>query len=130
MIVFNFILNTRYEQWHNDKSFKVLEYEGDLEITINSTTFFSEPHFIILEFLRDAHKWVQGKTREMIYNSIETEDNPLIYFTEKDGNWYVQSPWQKYECDFAFTRNELEIAVLELERSVNDQINMMIRDTL
>ena len=124
MIIFNFTLTTQYEQWHNDKSFSFLEYEGNFEITIDSKILFSQPYIIILEFLRDAFNWISSKdkSKDMLYNCIETDDNPLIRFIEKDGMWYIQSPWQKYECDVAFTREELETAVLNLDRSVNEQL--------
>ena len=56
MLVFNFKLTTHNAQYHNDKTFNVLEYEGDFEITVNSAKFFSEPYFSIIEFLRDALK--------------------------------------------------------------------------
>lgn len=122
MLVFNFNLTTHNAQYHNDKTFNVLEYEGDFEITVNSAKFFSEPYFSILEFLRDALNWVQRKSPEMIYNCIDTEDNPLIHFTENEGLWFVKSPWQKFECNLAFTREELETAVIKLKSSVEDQI--------
>ena len=70
-------------------------------------------------------KLVQRKSPEMVYNCIDTEDNPLIHFTENNGLWFVKSPWQKFECNLAFTRVELETAVLELERSVNEQLSKM-----
>ena len=74
MIDFIFTLTTRYEQWHNDRTFNVLEYEGNLEIVIDSTVFFSDPYFVVLEFLADAFRWVNGQTKDMTYNCIETEE--------------------------------------------------------
>ena len=81
--------------------------------------------YYIFEFFRDARNWLscENKTKDMLYNCIETEDNPLISFTERDGEWVVQSPWQKYECDISFVRQELETAILDLERSVNEQLS-------
>ncbi|NLN81649.1 MAG: hypothetical protein GX136_03795 [Clostridiales bacterium] len=120
MINFKFNLTTRYKEWHNYKSYDYLEYEGEFTVTINSKTFFQEPYFTVLEFLRDALDWVgcENKTKPMLYNSIETEENPLISFIERSGKWYVQSPWQKYECDITFTRGELEKAVLDLKHTI------------
>lgn len=120
MINLKFNLTTRYKEWHNHKSYDYLEYEGEFEVTINSKTFFQEPYFMVLEFLRDALDWVsyENKTEPMLYNSIETEENPLISFIERSGKWHVQSPWQKHECDITFTRGELEEAILDLKHSI------------
>lgn len=124
MIRFAFNLTNLYEQWHNDKYFSYLEYEGNIKIVINFKTFFCEPCFPILEFLRDAIDWVgyENKTKPMQYYCIDTEENPLISFVERCGKWYIQSPWQKFESRDAFLRDELEKCVLDLEHSVKEQI--------
>lgn len=94
----------------------ILESTGQFRILINDNTFFSEPYFPILEFLKYALEWINcpDETKEMSYSSMETEDNPLIIFKKKGEGWIVFSPWQKCECVVEFARNEVVYAILRL----------------
>ena len=56
----------------------MIDVTGDLTIEINNETFFMEPYFPVIEFIRTLEKW--DKINNMAYNCIETEDNPLISF--------------------------------------------------
>lgn len=100
----------------------ILKITGEFQIVINGNIFFSEPYFPVLEFLKDALAWINcsDKSKEMLYSSIETENNPLIVFLKKGDEWIIRSPWQKYECKVTFTRGEVSGAILHL---INHLIN-------
>ncbi|MDR1892879.1 MAG: hypothetical protein LBQ48_07730 [Oscillospiraceae bacterium] len=125
MIDFKFLVTHRNANWHNDDGFWFLEYEGNLKIIINSKVFFCQPYIIILEFLRDAVNWVSNpdKSANMLYNCIETDDNPLISFINQNDGWLIKSPWQNFVSSYLFCRNELEQAVIDLRQSVESQLN-------
>lgn len=98
----------------------VLNFEGAFKIKINGESFFSQPHFSVLEFLMFADKWVtdNDKTKNMLYDCIDTDDNPIISFVNKNGKWYIHSPWQLFKCHTPFSRGELENAILRLKESI------------
>lgn len=86
--------------------------EATFSIIIDNKVFFSTSGFNILEFLRQIASWEIHKG-DMIYNCIDTEDNPLISFIEKDGLYTIHSPWQKFECNDKFSFSDL-ISVKEI----------------
>lgn len=91
------------------------KYDCDFCIEIDGKTFFNcdGNTFALMEFLQGAVGWIYKKD-SFFYNSIETEDNPLISFVkEDDGLYSVRSPWQKFECNEHFTFDELK-TVLDL----------------
>lgn len=122
MIVFEFKLTNHYKEFHDEKHSYIYEYEGYFKILINGREFFNEPGIAIYEFFRDVLGWIKNKSKSMLYNCIETEDNPLISFIQKDGGWSVYSPWQKYKADTLFEREELETAIKKLESNVKRQL--------
>lgn len=124
MIKFKIKITTHNKNWQKDKKHSFMEYEGVFRIIIDSKIFFEDEYFIINEFLRDAISWIENcdKEKNMIYTCIDTEDNPLISFENHNSNWSIRSPWQKYECNILFTREELEKAIHELEKEVDYQI--------
>ena len=101
-----------------------MEYEGEFKILIDSKIYFEDEYFLIKEFLRDAISWARNcdKEKNMNYICIETEDNPLISFENQQTNWKINSPWQKFQCDSCFARQELEKAIYELETDVECQV--------
>ena len=103
----------------------ITEITGDFQILINENVFFSEPHFPILEFLKAAASWIgcSDESEEMLYSSIETDENPLIAFTKKDRKWTIRSPWQKYECSDTFDKNDVICAVSCLKKDLMTRIS-------
>lgn len=125
MISFHFKLMKDYNEWHGDKSFSYLEYEGEIKIIIGSSVFYQDSNFLILEFLRDALAWIEENSKkDMVYNSIETEENPLISFQSYGDLWGIYSPWQKYSSKDRFYRRELVHAISQLKEDVEKQIKL------
>lgn len=88
--------------------------EATFRIEIDNKVFFNTSGFNILEFLQQIAFWEIHKGN-MIYNCIDTDDNPLISFTEEDGLYTIQSPWQEFECNDKFSFSDL-ISVKEILR--------------
>jgi len=99
---------------------EMIEVVGDFTIKINDKIFFSEPYFPVMEFIRTLERW--DKTNNMIYNCIETEDNPLISFITSKNGWKIKSPWQLFECNDFFTQKELLESINKLTESVKRQL--------
>lgn len=88
------------------KSYELLDVCASFSICINDKEFFHEPDFPILEFLKEVALWA-GKEGSMYYNSIETDDNPLVSFIKNENGYTISSPWQKFECNDCFSKEEL-----------------------
>ena len=92
----------------------LIEYESRLTILIDDEVFFDEPNFPLLEFLKYAIDWGKKTDLPFEYNSIETEDNPLIRFLHKDNMLCISSPWQKFHCRQLFHKEEVLDAITAL----------------
>jgi len=92
--------------------------EGSFSIKVDEKLWFYEPDFSICEFLMFLEKWLNNpdKRANMYYNTMETEDNPLISFVRKGEEWYIRSYWQLFDCSIAFTRLMLEDAIHTFKR--------------
>jgi len=88
-----------------DRNFKVL---------IDGKVFFEEPYFPILEFIQYSLKWMNHQKSDFIYNSIESEENPLIAFYILNGHWKIYSVWQKFECNRGFSDDEVKRFIGEI----------------
>ncbi len=89
-----------------------IEDEATFTIEIDHKTFFTTSGFNILEFLQQIAQWEMNKG-DMLYHCVDTDDNPLISFIEKDGLYTISSPWQKFECKDEFCFSDL-ISVREV----------------
>lgn len=98
---------------------EMLLIEGDFKITINKELFFDEPYFPIIEFMKVVLPWMNtDETTPMLYNTVEAEENPLISFTKTIDGWNVFSPWQEYNCNLCFSKEELAAAIIELKQNL------------
>ena len=54
---------------------------------IDNRAFFKERDFPIFEFILFIDEWIKKSGEQMIYNRVESDNNPLILFTKsmKDG---------------------------------------------
>lgn len=88
---------------------------GDFKIIINKELFFSEPYFPILEFMKVALSWVHNdENTPMLYNSVETEENPLISFTKVTDSWNI----------FRLGKNTTVICVFQKKNWLQQLLNL------
>lgn len=99
---------------------EIIDVVGDLTVEINNKKFFEQPYFPVIEFIRTLEQW--DKNSDMLYNCIETEDNPLISFIYDIKGWKIKSPWQLFECTLYFQKKELLESIEKLMKSVKEQL--------
>ena len=97
----------------------ILYYCGDFQIIVDEQVFFSDHFFPILEFLKDATKWMKNseKTYDLSFSSIETIDNPVLSFHREGEKWSLYSPWQLFECSVLFDHDDISNAIVSLVHS-------------
>ena len=97
----------------------LLKEEHDIRILIHGKVFFEEPLFPILEFLFSYFTWrekLHSESSDFFYNSVETEDNPLLSFVNTKGGWRIDSPWKNFHCNEMFQLNDFVDACDQLIR--------------
>jgi hypothetical protein len=102
----------------------ILDVCGEFIIKIDEQIFFNEPQFPVVEFIVFLDKWTssRSKTKDMLFYSIETEDNPLIQFRLEKDMFHIFSPWQLFSSHELFTKQELLEAINELMESLDEQL--------
>ena len=98
--------------------YEILMDERDFKIMICGETFFHEPLFPILELVKYIIDWSKKKENNFVYNTMESEDNPLIMFQKNESEWIVHSPWQRFECKRKFTLSEVNFFVQDIVNQV------------
>ncbi len=91
---------------------ELLFEECNFCIKIDGITFFEEPLFPILEFLFYYLRW--NKNGNFVYNTLESDENPLIEFKKTFKGWKFDSVWKKYDCKDRFELTEFTNAVEKL----------------
>lgn len=101
----------------------LLQICGDFQIIVDKKTFFSQPQFPILEFCKATHKWERSCLhKNMYYSSVETDDNPLVCFIYTGQMWRIQSPWELFNSENLFSKEEISKSLNELYKNVNMQL--------
>lgn len=92
----------------NKEDYELLEPCCCFEIVIDDKIFFSEPDFPIFEFWKQLYNW-SLIDNDFHYNSLETDDNPLITFSRIDNTekYSIYSKWQMFDCVCPFTKDDL-----------------------
>jgi len=100
--------NYKFKDLLNYKFYDLINVEDEATFTIkiDNKVFFSTTGFNILEFLQQVAQWEITKG-DMIYNCVDTDDNPLISFIEEDGLYTIHSTWQEFECKEKFYFSDL-----------------------
>ena len=98
----------------------ILECNVDFVLLINEKVFLSIPEFPIGEFILYSKKWIKTSSyrfRDFIYNSIETEDNPLIHVYKFEDKYFITSPWQETDEDLEIDLLDWRKAIVALNKS-------------
>ncbi len=88
-----------------------------LTITVNGEEYLYIEDFPIAELLGQVLLW-KGEEGDFYYNSLETDENPMISFREISGKYKISSPWESFKCSEDFTKEEL-LQILNLITSEN-----------
>lgn len=92
----------------------ILIYEGSFRIIVDEKVFFEDENFAIFEFLTYVNKWISNCKENMLYECMDTEDNPLIGFYFCEDGWLIDSPWKNFKMHRLFSTDELKTAILNL----------------
>lgn len=87
----------------------LLNTECDFCIQVNERTYYEQPQFPILEFLRCYLEWDQK--HDFIYNTLESDEQPMIAFQKQITGWRLNSVWQKFDCTNSFHLEDFVEAV-------------------
>ena len=85
----------------------VLHDERDFKIVVDGQTMLYIQHFPVWELAQYCLKWIKKPKKDFIYNTIESEENPLIAFRKLKYGWKIESVWQKFECKRLFSDNDV-----------------------
>lgn len=99
----------------------ILKHECLFEILINDIVIFKEPNFPIYEFYIQLKKWILEKMNynyDFVYNSIESDLNPLITISYCNELWKFKFLWDEFESDELVSSEELINAVGILESKI------------
>lgn len=88
--------------------YDVVQDDRDFKVMVNGKEFFHEPLFPILELAQYCQRWIEKPDTDFIYNTIESEENPLLAFSHTKSGWKMESVWKKFECDLYFTADEVK----------------------
>ena len=101
-------------------TYDLIRDERDFKIVVGERTFFHEPLFPVLELVRYCLEWRKNANSSFVYNTIESEENPLLSFAPQNDTWRVFSVWQKFEC-------ETEFSLAEVQAFVESIVNQVIK---
>jgi len=85
----------------------VLGDEREFEISVDGQVFFYESMFPILELAQYCQKWINDRNSDFIYNTVESDENPLIAFNRVEGGWKLESVWREFECKKVFSETDV-----------------------
>jgi hypothetical protein len=91
--------------------FQQLSTECWFCIKVDHKVFYEQSQFPLLEFLFFYANWNNNGKHDFIYNTLESDANPMISFTRKHGKWILESPWKLFNCKTNFTINHFVNAV-------------------
>ena len=52
--------------------------------------------------------WIDNHENKMIYNTVETDDTPILEFSKQEtGMWKISSVWQEFDCKQEFEKEDI-----------------------
>ena len=108
MMLFEFKFGNKHSSILIQKYPDILKYEGLFSIRIGTKFFFEDAHFCIFEFLSAIQSWLDNHEYKMIYNTVETDDTPILEFSKQEtGMWKISSVWQEFDCKQEFEKEDI-----------------------
>jgi len=95
-----------------------LDDDRFFKIFIDGQLLYDQSHFSMWEFAQYSLKWIKSPNENFIYNSIESDENPMLSFVRSEAGWKVYSVWQEFECNNVFSSEE----VVDFIKSIISQV--------
>ena len=112
----------------------LLRVTADFQILYRGNIFYEEVEFPVIEFADQARKWiVEGGCFE--YHSMETDDNPMIYFSVFPGDELmmgaVGANTKMYDTlKRSAVRDAISEFIIQLEKDVMEKFGIDIKSVL
>jgi hypothetical protein len=97
----------------NDDWQILLRIVADFYILIDSKVLYREQQFCVVEFAVALSKWLSGANHtgeDFIYESIEAEEDGLVWIKAHGSGWRIGSIYQEYEEGHTFSLEEVRSA--------------------
>ena len=68
----------------------LLRVVGDFRIVVSSNVVYSETEYCVVEFGYHLHRWLVCQSPplpDFAYNSMESDDNPVVWFERVGADW-------------------------------------------
>ena len=86
--------------------YDLVQDDSDLEICFSGNIFFKNS-VAIHELAQCCQKWLKRPKEDFVYNTIESEENPLLAFRKQKNGWRIESVWQIFECNKVFSAEDV-----------------------
>lgn len=104
--------------------YELIKVEAVVKIFIDNILFFADDYFPILEFIYQFECWKNEKFDvEFQYNTIESEDNPIISMQVLDGNCTFDSIWKLNNLPLSAKLSDVLCEISRCEKILLSQIN-------
>jgi hypothetical protein len=83
----------RIESWNDT----VLGVVADFQITVDDSIIYREVEFPVIELAYRIHRWLlcsNPSDRDLEYESMESAENPLIWFRQENDHWVIGAAHQ------------------------------------
>ena len=87
--------------------YNLVQDDRDFKVIVDEEIFFHQT-ISILELAQYCQQWIKEPTEDFIYNTIESDENPLIAFRKQTEGWRLESVWPECECSRIFTDEEVK----------------------
>ena len=72
-------------------------------------------------------EWINSDSKNsLVYESVETNDNPLITVEKDKGKYYIYSPWSKCGTVLEVSEEELRVSIIDLYNEVCEKIHNIL----
>ena len=97
--------------------------DASLSIIIDCEVFYSEELFSIVEFASQLAKWCKDTGGDFLYESIETDENPMISFVRQaNGDFVIVALDSDFQSDKFWSRDLLVQCGLSFCENVVSQV--------
>jgi hypothetical protein len=90
----------------------LLRVVADFSVLFDGKEFYRETEFPIVEFASQAAEWLRDVESDLLYVSMESEEQPLLgFYWQGDDRFRLYSPHQMFEATKPTNQEELRRAL-------------------
>lgn len=88
--------------------------EWPFKLFVGDDLFFEDKYFPILEFIRYAFVWIENPHKDFIYNTMESDEGPILAFCLEGSSWKLYSVWQRFNCTQMYSFDDVMKLILQI----------------